>query len=270
MAADSGTVVSRSEDPIDAVFVIGTGSKHGNEELRYALRNVERNCPFVRTVYIVGECPEWVNRDEVVHLPWRDRFRFAKDSNIIDKMVHACESPGIARKILFCSDDQFQTRVCSWDDFAPVWLREYDKDDTWYTDLDREWHARLRRTLERERLRRVAMGMGEGGIYYWEPHIYAPFDRDLFLKYAAWSDYEHRDDTIIMSGYFNFIGQRGRKNDDHAFIWSDKDFERGTTHIAYTDDEPYDTAMRYLHAHFPAPCRFERVPRESVAVPGLG
>lgn len=253
---DNNRQVAATAEPVDAVFVIGTGSKHDNEELRYALRNVERNCPFIRTVYIVGECPSLVNREEVVYLPWRDRFRFAKDSNITDKLVHACETPGIAKNILFCSDDQFQTRVCTWDDFSPVWLREYDKDDPWYIDRNRTWHERLKRTLERERLRRVAMGMGEDGIYYWEPHIYSPIDRDLFLKYAAWSDYEHRDDTITQSAYYNYIRQPGRKSDKQKFIWRAEDLEKGFTHIAYTDDG-FDVAMDYLRKALPDPCRFE-------------
>lgn len=253
MSVDTATVV----DPVDAVFVIGTGSKNDNEELRYALRNVARNCPFVRRVYISGECPKWVDTSEVVHLQWPDRFRHAKDSNIIDKLVHACEAPDIAKRILFCSDDQFQTRVCTWEDFAPVWLREYDKDDGWYEGLKRVWHSRLRRTLERERLRRVAMGMGEKGIYYWEPHIYSPIDRDLFLKYAAWSDYEHRDDTITQSGYYNFVGQRGVRSADHRFIYKGFDWSKRKTHIAYTD-ESFDEAMSYLRAAFPTPCRFEK------------
>lgn len=244
-------------DPVDAVFVIGTGSKHENEELRYALRNVARNCPFVRNVYISGECPKWVNRDVVIHLPWRDRFRFAKDSNIVDKLVHACKAPGIARRILLCSDDQFQTRVCTWDDFAPKWLREYDSSDGWYEGKKRAWHSRLRRTLERERLRRIAYGLGEGGIYYWEPHIYSQIDRDSFLRFAEWSDYEHRDDTIIYTGYYNFIEQRGKHVSDHAFIWSGYKWDKPPTHIAYTDDG-FGAAMEYLRPAFPEPCRFEK------------
>lgn len=256
MVVGQDTVSACSTEPVDAVFVIGTGSKHDNEELRYALRNVARNCPFVHRVYISGECPKWVDTSVVLHLPWPDRFKRAKDSNIIDKLVHACEAPGIAKRILFCSDDQFQTRVCAWEDFAPVWLRKYDKNDGWYENTKRLWHSRLHRTLERERLRRVAYGMGEGGIYYWEPHIYAPLDRDLFLEYARWSDYEHRDDTIIYTGYYNFIEQRGEHVHDHTFIWPGFDWSKRTTHIAYTD-ESFGVAMEYLHAAFPAPCRFE-------------
>jgi hypothetical protein len=140
----------RPEDwPVDAVFVIGTDSVGNNEELRYALRSLACNCKFVRDVYICGFCPSWVDRSVVRHLQWPDRFSHAKDANIIDKLRHACEQPGIAKRILFCSDDQFQTRECTWDDFAPRYLRRYSSDDNWYALKKRVWHDRLRDTLER-------------------------------------------------------------------------------------------------------------------------
>ena len=101
------------------------------------------------------------------------------------------------------------------------------------------------------------MGIGEKGIYYWEPHIYAPFDRDMFLEYARWSDYEHRDDVIIMSGYFNFALQQGDHISDHTFIYDGFDWSKRTTHIAYSDSS-FDAAMSYLRVAFPGPCRFER------------
>jgi hypothetical protein len=119
------------------------------------------------------------------------------------------------------------------------------------------WHSRLHRTLERERLRRIACGMGEDGIYYWEPHIYSQIDRDSFLRFAEWSDYEHRDDTIIYTGYYNFIGQRGEHVSDHTFIWDGYEWGKPTTHIAYTD-EGFGAAMKYLRKTFAEPCRFEK------------
>lgn len=251
--------------PVDAVFVIGTGSKNNNEELRYALRNIERNCPFVRNVYISGVCPSWVNRSSVIHLAWPDRFKHAKDANIIDKLRHACEEPGIADHILFCSDDQFQTRECSWDDFAPRYLRRYSKDDGWYEAKKRIWHTRLRKTLERERLRRKELKLDESTISYWQPHIWMPIDREKFIEYAKWSDYPHRDDTIIASGYYNFVMADGKSNHDHLFIGSRQSGPYKETHIAYTDGS-YNAAMTYLKATFKEPSRFEILenPKEQI------
>jgi hypothetical protein len=242
---------------VDAVFVIGTGSKNGNEELRYALRNLDRNCPFVRDVYICGECPSWVDTSEVRHLKWPDRFSHAKDANIIDKLRHACEQPGISERILFCSDDQFQTRVCTWDDFAPRWLRQYKPTDDWYENRKRVWHTRLHKTLERDRKRRIAEGLDPDTVYYYQPHIWMQIDRDKFIEYAKWCDYEHRDDTIIASGYFNYIDAGGKYNYDHIFISAGQKWPVKETHVAYTDGS-YAAAMKYLTAELSSPCRFEK------------
>lgn len=243
-------------DPVDAVFVIGTGSNNNNEELRYALRNIDRFCPFIRDVYICGECPSWVNKSVVKHLKWPDRFTHAKDANIIDKLRHACEHPGIAKKILFCSDDQFVTRVCKWEDFAPRWLRRYSPSDQWYENRKRTWHTRLRNTLEKDRNRRLAAGLDPDNVYYYQPHIWMPIDRDKFIEYAKWSGYETRDDTIIASGYFNYIDAPGKFNYDHTFLTADQKWPVASTHIAYSDTS-FIVAMRYLKNEFNEPSKYE-------------
>ena len=252
--------IKTSEEPIDAVdavFVIGTGSKNGNEELRYALRCVDKRCPFVRDVYISGECPEWVDTSVVKHIKWPDRFSHAKDANIIDKLRRACEQDGIANRILFCSDDQFVTKVCSWDDFSPMWLRRYSPDDKWYENKKRVWHTRLRKTLQREYDRRVSLNIPTEGVCYFQPHMWMQIDRDKFVEYAKWSEYERRDDTIIASGYFNFAGERGKENNDHEFLSSNHRGGIGVTHVAYTDSS-FGVAMEYLKAEFPEMSRYER------------
>lgn len=248
--------IDSGEGPVDAVFVIGTGSVDNNEELRYALRNLEKHCKFIRDVYISGYCPPWVDKSIVKHLNWPDRFGHAKDANIIDKLRHACEHRGIAKKILFCSDDQFQTRECSWADFKPRFLRQYFVGDRWYDDKHRIWHTRLRKTLEREVARRKSAGMDASKVFYYQPHIWMPIDRDRFIDYARWCNYETRDDTIIASGYFNFVDADGVKDFDHTFIGSaDKDIPK-VTHLAYHDGSE-KAAMRMLRNMFPEKSRFE-------------
>lgn len=252
------------DNPVDAVFVIGTGSVHGNEELRYALRNLDRHCPFVRNVFICGQCPSWVDKSAVIHLPWPDRFSHAKDANIIDKLRHACVQPRIAKRVLFCSDDQFQTRECAWEDFAPRFLRKFFLGDPWYDARHRLWHRRLRKTLEREVERRKAAGLDPSEVYYYQPHIWMPIDRDKFLEYAAWSDYEHRDDTIIASGYFNFVDAHGSKDHDHTFLSNASSRRPDVTHVAYNDG-CYRVAMNMLAEMFPGRSRFEQGPAVKAA-----
>ena len=244
------------DGPIDAVFVIGTGSVDNNEELRYALRNLEKNCPFIRDVYICGFCPTWIDRSAVRHLNWPDRFRHAKDANIIDKLRHACEQRGIARRILFCSDDQFNTRECAWEDFRPRYLRKYESSDRWYADRHRVWHTRLKNTLERDLQRRKASGLDENRVFYYQPHMWMQIDRDKFINYAKWCNYETREDTIIASGYFNFIDADGSPDFDHMFLRSSDVEIPKVTHVAYHDGSE-KVAMRILKSMFPSKSRFE-------------
>jgi len=241
---------------ISAVFVIGTGSKNNNEELRYALRNLDKNCPFVTSVYVSGECPSWVNKDIVHHLKWPDRFTHAKDANIVDKLRHACEQEDISENILFCSDDQFQTKSCSWDDFYPRWLRKYTPEDRWYADKHRIWHTRLRNTLERERTRRIENNLDPSTIYYFQPHMWMQINKQKFIEYAKWCNYENRDDTIIASGYFNYIQEPGTSNKDHVFISQGQSWPVNVTHVAYSD-RTYNDAMHYLKTSFKEPSRYE-------------
>lgn len=247
------------DGPVDAVFVIGggvNGSSHANEELRYALRNIEKHCKFVRDVYICGFCPSWVDKSQVHYLQWPDRFEHAKDSNIIDKLRHACEVNGIAKRILFCSDDQFQTRECTWDDFAPRYLKRYQSNDGWYSAKNRVWHDRLRSTLEKEVQRRRSAGLDATKVFYYQPHIWMPIDRDKFIEYAKWSGYEHRDDTIIASGYFNFVDANGIENFNHAFLVTNDAKMPSALHVAYHDGS-YRGAMSILKQLFPERSRFE-------------
>lgn len=253
---DKPCAIYDDDGPVDAVFVIGTGSINDNEELRYALRNIDAHCKFIRDVYICGYCPPWVDRSKVKHLQWPDRFTHAKDANIIDKLRHACEHPGIAKRILFCSDDQFQTRECSWEDFVPRYLRRYVSGDTWYEGRHRVWHTRLEHTLEREVQRRISSGMDAKDVFYYQPHIWMPIDRDSFISYAKWCGYERREDTIIASGYFNFINAKGKPDFDHSFLRGGSRDVPKTTHIAYHDSS-YDVAMKMLKKMFPSKCRFE-------------
>ena len=243
---------------IDAVFIIGTKSFDNNKELRYALRSLDKYCKFVRNVYICGFCPAWIDSTNVICLRWPDRFIHAKDANIIDKLRHACECPGISKNILFCSDDQFLTKKCDFNDFTPRYLRMFFKDDQWYNNRGSVWHKRLRNTLLREVERRENLGIDKSNVFYYQPHIWMPIDRDKFIEYAKWSEYEVRTDTIIASGYYNFVNANGVENFDHKFLVHGKNTDiSNITHVAYHDTS-FSDAMNILKKLFPNPCKFEK------------
>lgn len=254
-----------SNSCIDAVFVLGSGTRLDDAEFKYALRNMDANCPFIRNVYLVGECPVWVDRSKIIYIPCKDIFEHSKYANIIHKLKLACEQPGIAEKILFCSDDQFQTRICTWEDFRPRYLRAYRSDDIWYSAKNSEWHNMLANTLEREKTRRKENGIETDSIYYYQPHMWMQIDRDKFIEYAKWSEYPTREDIIPSSGYYNFIGASPDKNFDHAFIREEDDeIPESKTHIGYSD-ESFVAALVYLTRKFPNRSKYET--QDSLPVP---
>ena len=59
-------------EKIDVLYIIGTGSHYGDEELRYSLRSLDKFGRNVGRVFITGECPKFVNREKVTFLPELD------------------------------------------------------------------------------------------------------------------------------------------------------------------------------------------------------
>jgi hypothetical protein len=91
---------------IDVVIPLGTRSTQKNRELIYCLRSVEKHLCGVGNVFIVGECPEWLQN--VTHIPYsedpRNRYR---DRNIMMKMAAACMDERVSDNFLMVHDDHF-------------------------------------------------------------------------------------------------------------------------------------------------------------------
>lgn len=93
---------------IDIVYVLGTGSKWSNNELRYSLRSVEKYLTGYRNIYIIGECPEWLTG--VLHVPMKDERPgnlVYKERNIMLKVLEACRQRELSKEFLFMNDDHF-------------------------------------------------------------------------------------------------------------------------------------------------------------------
>lgn len=90
----------------DVVIPLGTRSTQKNQELRYCLRSIEKHLSGVGNVFIIGECPEWLQC--VIHIPFtedqRNRYR---DRNIMLKMAKACKDNRVSDDFLMVHDDHF-------------------------------------------------------------------------------------------------------------------------------------------------------------------
>lgn len=88
----------------DIVFVLGFGSTWDNNEIRFALRSIEKHVKGFRNVYVVGECPSFLQG--VIHVPFPDMSN-AASVNTSQKLLRICQEVDLSNEFLFFNDDFF-------------------------------------------------------------------------------------------------------------------------------------------------------------------
>lgn len=91
---------------ISVVYPLGKGSRAKDYEIRMSIRSLEKNVSGIKDIWVVGECPAWLN---VNHIPAMDPFD-VPDRNIMSKILKACDHPDITEDFLFMNDDHFILR----------------------------------------------------------------------------------------------------------------------------------------------------------------
>lgn len=89
---------------IDLVYILGSGSRWNDNEIRYSLRSMQRHLRFFNRVFIVGRLPEFLTN--VIHIPAEDDGN-SKEHNICRKIAVACRDVRVSRRFLMCNDDHF-------------------------------------------------------------------------------------------------------------------------------------------------------------------
>jgi len=90
---------------MDILYILGRGSKHDDMEIRLSLRTIGKYAKNLDRVFIVGNCPEWIQN--VVHIPAEDTYYFAQNHFI--KVFKACESD-ISENFLLMNDDFYMLK----------------------------------------------------------------------------------------------------------------------------------------------------------------
>lgn len=96
-----------TQKEMDLVYVLGTGSKWEDNEIRYSLRSADRNLPH-RNVIVVGERPEWLQN--IIHIAIPDGFANVKGGkyrNVIRKIIGACNDDRVSKDFVLMNDDFF-------------------------------------------------------------------------------------------------------------------------------------------------------------------
>jgi hypothetical protein len=97
---------------LDAVYLVKPGDD--NEELRFSLRSLAKNMPYVDRVFVAGYTPSWVRNVESIALePLDDKF-----DNQFQSLRAACADERISDDFVLMNDDQFALVEM---DFLPAW-----------------------------------------------------------------------------------------------------------------------------------------------------
>lgn len=90
---------------VDIVIPLGNGSKWRDNELRYALRSIEKHCKNYKDIYIIGNYPDFIN-NKIKYIPYFAPYTFRTD-DIKNKILVACNTKEISDNFLFTNDDIF-------------------------------------------------------------------------------------------------------------------------------------------------------------------
>lgn len=158
---------------MDILYIVGNGSKWGNNELRYSLRSIDMHGHGIDNVYLVGCRPDFV-RSNVHFIPCADPYE-RKHKNIMHKIRYAIENSDIADHFLISSDDHFYNKDVDFENYPIYYTKEipesYDASllkNGYYKSMLQTRELLLRHDLP---------------TYQTNPHVNTHFRKDLYLKH---------------------------------------------------------------------------------------
>jgi len=230
----------------DVVIPLGTGSEFDNQELRFALRSMDKFVPWIRRVFVVGEDPGFLGED-VVFIKAKDSYKHCKDANIISKILAACNSKrNLSESFLYCCDDQVVTDNVAPEDVLPQRVFR------WSEELSDQFEG----TLWKRRVRDTMRLFGDDA-FYWEPHIWSPMEKSKFIDMAKVFPWRTSTSCTVQTLYYNFTKEEGVDRHDHKYVKQDCALE-GATFVSYGNKAFRQKGFRNsLLKLFPSKSRFE-------------
>jgi hypothetical protein len=211
---------------ISVVYILGTGSVMRNFEIRMSLRSIEKNLTGVKGVWLIGECPEWIQN--VNHIPFPDKLGVPSDFNIMSKVTRACEEKEISEDFLFINDDHYLLKPFNAPEFPyfyEVTLEKYLQrrpSDT--------YAIRAKNTLKYLKANNLP-------VKHFDIHYPIIYNKSLFLKHVTNAVTWGKDCYIIKSMYANSLFIEGVEAVDYKISRS----------LPPEDAQAFSTTPRFRH-----------------------
>lgn len=194
-------------------------TKYRFTELEYTIKSIRKFCAWSGRIFVAtnSELPDSV-LDNVTVIEVGDPYTHIKDANIINKIKTVIDTvPDLSKTFIVASDDQIVTKPSIIRDFLPRVAHDYTGNLNKYkTELSqmpkgsqlKKWHIAMYNTLKKFKNR----------SYFYEPHIWTPIDKDMFIEMCQKYDIAHDDGIIIFTLYNNFTCQEKRMDYDHVYF----------------------------------------------------
>jgi hypothetical protein len=177
---------------MDLVYILGTGSRWNNREIRYSLRSVEKYLQGFDRVWVVGERPDFLKN--IIHVPCSDptdRHEF----NIMRKIETFCQLREGSERFFFINDDHFLLEHAQCNGY-PFYSKGGIMDSALKRDEDRYFHA----------LQNTYHALAERGLTTFNFDVHTPivYDKKKFIEVMNLYDWRNNE-YVIKSLYCNTL-----------------------------------------------------------------
>ena len=233
------------------------------DELRFALRSIERNVKFDYKIVIIGDAPKWIDTERVTVLnpELAPEAINPKAFDVIKKMRFACENKEITGKIVMTYDDiVFLNPVKAADMSTPIALGMIPEDPTHPWTGSPAWVQVMQNTI-------AALKRNKMTMLNFETHLPRVFFKDklaaLFQKFG-FKKRAYMLPTLYFNEYHKVVSRLDRNPKNIKIgLYFDDDFEKRKedfkTHLFlnWSSSQWTPELKAYLFELFPEKSRFE-------------
>jgi len=173
-------------------------SQWADNELRFALRSVEKHLKNYRKIYVIGHRPAWMNLGTVVHIPFEDKY--SHERNILEKILHVCKYAQLSDDFLLMNDDHYLASIYNATRFPYYFYRSLEQK---LSSSRGAYADSVRNTLFALKARRLPHA-------FYDVHTPILYNKSLFPEVMEMYNWEgKRNGFIIKSLYCNTLRLKG-------------------------------------------------------------
>jgi hypothetical protein len=182
----------------DLVYILGKESAWLNNELRYSLRSVEKYLKNYRKVFVFGECPHFLDTNNIIHVPNADTSH-DKAVNIKNKLVAICSHADVSEDFMFFNDDYFL--------MGDVDASNYE----YQYKCDLNHSASINRTIYREHVLSTIDVLKEKGLCLnnFDTHKPIIYNKEKLMGVIFQYRWDRKFNYVMRSLYCNTLGIEG-------------------------------------------------------------